>query len=757
VANRLTKQGDFVRREDGMFDRWYYTHAGQTLGPVTTEQLRQLAGSGRLVPDDLIWPEGRKQSEALPAQASIDFQTTSAPIEKKPAWLDDLRAAAQADPGQKPANPAKPVWLNTVRTTAKDEEKPVHPAKSNWLDDVGAAEKEEREKDKQQRSRPVEQRTGDQEGFVVLEPVTARPARTGDPFHKVVQRSKTIASAAVLLFLSVAVGISLLAWYAVQRERDIHVEKENAWRQAETIEGYVRKATSAIERGAWREALANYDEALNAGHPDPAGLRLSKARAFLALNDEESCQREMDALASLPNLGQHESSILLLRGEMLLGCNDPQAEQLIRQALGKKTLPPGEDAYARALLADTTPKAIDLLREALALDPYQLHARASLEFLLVLLARFDEARAELKAHTVLFPDDREAKVIQALLLAAEAKPAEARKALDGLRGKLLDNDLAAMRDVTMFLAELRNPHHRFDPNLGLPDLFQDWQALQPALRHLWPSLLGFAPGNGYALFSRLPPRLRKSLQGIPELLMTVAGGLGNAKKAPKQTVESITSVVEVHPEGTLMFVQALALWGADQWPEADLAAIRAVETPALVSIRRPALSVAAVSKAMMLTMFKNDNAMPLRAVEALFVPYHPAFFSASLEVASEQTLLFTAVENLRETLALGPYRPLLPEIAVRLAIAAREYNLARQLLGDWGRDADAESQLTILSLRAKTELRAGAYGPALGAATEYLRRKPDDSAMRHLREDAKNKLIEQARRYMSAKLEKRAP
>jgi serine/threonine protein phosphatase PrpC len=103
-----------------MIDRWYYTHGGQTLGPVTAAQLRQLAASGRLEPDDLIWPEGRQQNEAVPAHAAVDFQTPPAPIANKPDWLDDIRAAAPTE--KKPASPARPDWLEDVRAAEEDEQ-----------------------------------------------------------------------------------------------------------------------------------------------------------------------------------------------------------------------------------------------------------------------------------------------------------------------------------------------------------------------------------------------------------------------------------------------------------------------------------------------------------------------------------------------------------------------------------------------------------------------------------------------------------
>jgi serine/threonine protein phosphatase PrpC len=104
-----------------MIDRWYYTHGGQTLGPVTAAQLRQLLGNGQLDPSDLIWQEGRGQKEGAPVQASLDV---SAPAtEKKLDWLDDVRATAQ--PETKPApsvQSSQPDWLEDVRAAEENEQ-----------------------------------------------------------------------------------------------------------------------------------------------------------------------------------------------------------------------------------------------------------------------------------------------------------------------------------------------------------------------------------------------------------------------------------------------------------------------------------------------------------------------------------------------------------------------------------------------------------------------------------------------------------
>src|SRR5262249_58123095 len=38
-----------------MAHRWFYSHNGSTLGPVSARQLKYLAATGGLQPEDLIW------------------------------------------------------------------------------------------------------------------------------------------------------------------------------------------------------------------------------------------------------------------------------------------------------------------------------------------------------------------------------------------------------------------------------------------------------------------------------------------------------------------------------------------------------------------------------------------------------------------------------------------------------------------------------------------------------------------------------
>jgi hypothetical protein len=52
-------------------DEWYYTNQGQQMGPVSTEELRRHALSGRLEPGDLVWKDG--MPKWVPAASVSEF------------------------------------------------------------------------------------------------------------------------------------------------------------------------------------------------------------------------------------------------------------------------------------------------------------------------------------------------------------------------------------------------------------------------------------------------------------------------------------------------------------------------------------------------------------------------------------------------------------------------------------------------------------------------------------------------------------
>jgi hypothetical protein len=567
-------------------------------------------------------------------------------------------------------------------------------------------------------------------------PVEARPAGALSRAWKFARRNKAGVSVAVLLLLAVTGGSWLGALNFLHRERAELAEKEKARLE---VDGILQDARLAARQGRWRDALAKYDRALDtAWYGHSVGVRLERLRALLALNEPDRCLRELEALAAAPDLGEQEGPVLLLYADLLLGRDDARAEQLIRKAKDKQ-LPQAQAAYAEALLTKTSPQAVRLLQESLALDPYHQRARVSLAFLLIALARFDEATSQLDTHKILFPDDADAVVLRGLLRALEGKLAEAETVLDRLGEPATPADRAALRALARFLAEFRKSTSLPDSELGIPDLSRPWNDLHDELRRWRPRQGGRDGGLVLALlrertpFSRLPLRLRQGLERVVQT-MTQAGTVSG-----KHFLD-MNEAAETHPEGTVLYLQALTRLTTFLWRAADATAYRAIDTPALLPIRRPAFSLAAAAEGMLIFLAQHDVNQALRgpalrgpALEALLLAGRPAVRTAAVGHALPHVLweprrrlaLNQALKNLREQLALGPHQPVVPKVAVPLALLGKEYNLTRQLLDDW--EHDAPGIPTILLLRARTELLAGAYGPAFQVADQFLRLQTADA------------------------------
>jgi hypothetical protein len=98
-----------------MLEHWYYTHGGQTHGPILTEEIKRLAVAGLLQPDDLLWPASGDRRSAVPACAAIDFSTLAPMPGAVPDWLSDVQKAEEAA-ALPPGETATPLdWLEDIR------------------------------------------------------------------------------------------------------------------------------------------------------------------------------------------------------------------------------------------------------------------------------------------------------------------------------------------------------------------------------------------------------------------------------------------------------------------------------------------------------------------------------------------------------------------------------------------------------------------------------------------------------------------
>jgi hypothetical protein len=85
-----------------MVAEWFYTEQGQRRGPVTWQQLQQLATAGQVKPNDLVWKNGMAQWVPASSQAGL-FGAPAAPPPAPPA-----PAPPPAPPPERGAPPSAP-------------------------------------------------------------------------------------------------------------------------------------------------------------------------------------------------------------------------------------------------------------------------------------------------------------------------------------------------------------------------------------------------------------------------------------------------------------------------------------------------------------------------------------------------------------------------------------------------------------------------------------------------------------------------
>ncbi len=120
-----------------MSDNWFYTHAGAYHGPISTEHLLSLVGTGGLVPDDMIWPESVAPTAAIRAEAALTFPSSAPavpmgfPVQPSPLpeWVRALTNAGVDVPTlESLANPPARAWLDDVRRLEQAPRRPPNPA-----------------------------------------------------------------------------------------------------------------------------------------------------------------------------------------------------------------------------------------------------------------------------------------------------------------------------------------------------------------------------------------------------------------------------------------------------------------------------------------------------------------------------------------------------------------------------------------------------------------------------------------------------
>jgi tetratricopeptide (TPR) repeat protein len=557
-----------------------------------------------------------------------------------------------------------------------------------------------------------------------------------------------------VLALVTLAATALVSWQWLQYERARAAVAEGK-AQRTSVERYMEEARVACQRGKWQDAVAIYDKALalEASQPDNVSLRLDKIKALVASLDVQSAIRELESLARGRDFQGREGSVLLWQADLALGprFDLDQRLLLVRQALAKG-LPPVEEAYAKSLLAESSPEAVSHLEFALRLDSTHYHANGMLTLMLLSLGRLKEARERAVFGEMLFPQDPAFKILQAVVCVLQDDAAAANRLLDEIQSVHGTEQTEPFRIAIRRLNKFRDSWDPWAPmNFDFKSALVDFLKLQTQLSRFSTQVPEQASpeeairsiGTSFCV----PPCLRRGLGRLMHSLTSYA-----LKPDSNKAIEELGEAIRLHPEGTLHYVRGMLFFCEERHEEAEKELVLATKTPAIFAVRLPALSFAAASEAKL----------------AWDQPQH------------NEEMATRGLRNLRQRLALGPLHQEESYLFARMTRKAGEYDLARLVLSDWQWQAQEEvrkakqdgrqpgafawAQLNPFNWQRQPqedpriqkefmllELEAGNYARAIEVAGKVLARDPKDPDAPGCRKEATDKLREQARQILAEK------
>ena len=577
----------------------------------------------------------------------------------------------------------------------------------------------------------------DVERWLADEPVSARSEPWLDRARRWIRRHQTAVLTTTALLLTAVVGLALgnVLIRAEQKRtadqrnaarasaKQAKQEAENARKAEENTRrllanSYADGARLASQRGAWRTALTQYDQALAAGYPDSVGLRLAKIQAWLAIDEKRDAFREIEALAKRQDLGPYHAQVLLRQADLGLR-RDLTAEgrrNLVRTALAEG-LPAADESYARSLLADTSPEVAKHLRRTLELDPFHVQATERLGSLLFWMGERQALRDLLGKAELLVPDDPGPMLLRAELMAVEGNLDAANRQVEKVarktrrsverQGRLLIEFLYNYRDFDAVMLDGRAPEKK-PAGRGGGGTLPHYAAILGDIAEIAAAVRGDIDTETMSV-AAFPPHLVRAVRPFP--LALIAATLGRREPLLRAAEE----LHRVHPEGAVALFYAFKLMEEQRLEDAERIFLEAADLPHQMNCKRMTQLGAIVVERQMLDR-KNAPADLKERIRA----------------------------NIRAYMKLNPPgdHSRFPFL-IQLAFDVADFDLARSITADWIRQAPADPD--ALAWRATTELRSQSFGNAITSAREALRRKPDHSLAHAVLDKAPARLREQVR------------
>jgi len=444
-------------------------------------------------------------------------------------------------------------------------------------------------KDAARRYESAQELAEDIRRFQMGVPIRARPVGWLERAWKFTRRNAVLVGGIAATMLALTVGLVGVAFaYAEQQRAQKRAENAEKERRRADAESFVQLAKVQMLSGRWPEALYWLDRALAAGVDDPLAVRFLRCQTLLALNRPESAE-ELNLLerhaSDRPEL---VAQVQLWRGDMVLGRDDEQAEKLLRASYASGKLDDVDRAYVEGVLAENSAQLIDRLEYVVQRQPNRLRANLLLGFTYLSLGRREEGKLAAERIQTLHPDDSFVAVLHALIAALEMRPAEVDRHLVRAGQKLRPDHFHILSLVCRLVARLAN----FDEVMHYDQKALAREFFKVALQSTSGPNRQLAGSEMQHPFP-IPAYLKKAL--LP--LMTVLpldkadtkafGQLSMVLNMPgtwSRFIEPLQRITQVHPEGVLFVLQAMALLQGGRLAEAEQAIDAALRQPSLIQL-----------------------------------------------------------------------------------------------------------------------------------------------------------------------------
>lgn len=533
------------------------------------------------------------------------------------------------------------------------------------------------EKDPQLRYQTAGQFADDLQRFLNDEPVSARAPSFSYRLAKSYRRHRLtwLACMAMLLLLVTGTIGTTIGLYRASRNASQALAGQKRVGQL-LSQSYLEAAKAAEQRGQWFDAIKNLDRIKSFDYVDLFDVQLIRVAALNGLNRLDGVRKILAQLETLSatdsQLGQlrlWQADIALLDGEM------DRHQQLVREAISHG-LPSGDKRYACCLIAQKTPEAIEQLEKALIDDPFHHRAAQTLPILYLSLGRFDDARAQVRMASKLFPNDPVFVASESVILALEGKRESAELFLDQNSRKMTRSQLEEFRTLIKALDQLRH-------QMGL--------AVQSPLKSLGKLNFGFSTSQtatekvfeSHAL--RVPLVVRNNMAASVKAIGATFFG-----KNYESAAKTLREVSDRHPDGLLFFVSGSLSAVKRKWLDAEKAFRLAVDNPSLIAAVKPK-----ALHSLIMTQCAIHISQPINEQEV-----------AELRALIERRLALAEATSHE----LGQLS--------KAAIMARDFDLARSIIQK-ALDVDPES-VTLNVFLAEIEFAIGNVKAANSAAVKSL-------------------------------------